>query len=157
MAIWIYDEQDFSEKSYELIPEGVYRVRIDKTEETVTRSTNKNMIKLTLSVSGYDSKLWSYVVLDDSNRETIKKTNQTLGTVFSSFGISDHTMNTSDWEGKVGGVRVRHKKDAQGINRAEVAYFLYAKEVEQLPPWQEGKQGTINPDMVNLSEEKIPF
>ncbi len=150
MAAWIFNPDNFSEKSYELIPEGVHRVRIEKAEDTVTRSTDKNMIKLTLAVSGYNSKLWSYIVLDDSNSEAVKRTDQILGTVFSSFNIADHTMNLPDWEGKVGGVRVRHKKDAQGIERAEVAYFLYGKEVEKLPDWQESKfeEEKFNPDPI---------
>ena len=160
MALWThYNPDDFQEKTFELIPEGVFRVRIDKTEDTVTRNEPvRDMIKLTLSVSGHNSKLWSYIILDDSNEEAIKKTNQALGTLFNSFGIKDNTMATREWEGKVGGAKVRHKKDAQGITRAEIAYFLYAKEVAQLPAWQEGKGGTINPEMVDADNPlRIPF
>ena len=162
MALWThYNPDDFKDNSYELIPEGNYRVRIDKVEETVTHSSNKDMLKLTLSVSGYNSKLWGYIVLDDTNEETILRTNRYLNSVFSSFGITSHTMDTREWEGKTGGVKVRHKDDAQGVKRAEVAFFLYAREVDKLPAWQEGKNGTvstsnINPDMVNVSDNGNP-
>ena len=161
MAAWAYyDPADFKEKRYELIPEGVYRVRIDKAENTVTRSEPvRDMIKLTLSVSGHNSKLWFYIVLDNSDDNAIKKTNQALGTVFNCFGIDNYTMDIREWEGRVGGARVRHRKDAQGIDRADVAYLLYAKEVALLPAWQEGSNGTINTDMVSSTDNPhhIPF
>ena len=149
-----YNPDDFKETTFELIPEGIFRGRIEKAEDTVTHNEPpRNMVKLTISVSVHNNKLWSYIILDDSDDEAIKKTNQTLGTFFNSFGIEDNTMDSREWIGKIGGVRVRHKEDAHGIKRAEVAYFLYAKEIAKLPAWQEGKGSTINPD----NTHNIPF
>lgn len=161
-----YNSEDFSENEYALIPEGRYRVRIEDAEEATSHS-GKNMIKLTLAVSGYKSKLWSYIVLDANTPEQIKATNKKLGAIFNSFDIVEGNMYLSDWRGCVGGAQVVHKEDATGKDRAEIAYFLYRREVNKLPAWQEAgtsTQGTIDPDMVdfgdtpsNPSEASFPF
>ena len=72
-------------------------------------------------------------------------------------------MHLSDWRGCVGGAQIRHAKDANGNDRAEVQYILYRKEVDKLPKWQEpGTQGAIDPDMVDFGDnpsnpQGIPF
>ena len=145
-----YNPDDFSEDNYGLIPEGRYRVRIDNAEEAVSHKGN-SMIKLTLSVSGYKAKLWSYIVLNGTTPEQIKAINRRLGAIFNSFDIVE------------GGAQVRHTKDMNDNDRAEVQYFLYRKEVNKLPAWQEvGTQGTIEPDMVDFGDTAsnssgIPF
>ena len=125
------------------------------------------MVELTLSVSGYNSKLWYYLVLDGSSEEKKKDTNQKLGTVLKSFGMPEGNLDLSTWEGKVGGARVRHIEGNDGEKRAEVHYLLYAEQVAKLPAWQEGtsgSQGTINHEMADFStaseyldQNKIPF
>ncbi len=159
-----YNPEDFSENDYALIPEGRYRVRIENAEEATSHS-GKNMIKLTLAVSGYRSKLWSYIVLDATTPEQIKATNRKLGAIFNSFDIVEGNMHISDWRGCVGGAQVKHDKDANGMDRAAIAYFLYRKEVNKLPDWQEAgtqTQGTFDPDMVDFESSSsglnhIPF
>lgn len=161
-----YNPEDFSENDYGLIPEGRYRVRIENAEEATSHAGN-NMIKLTLAVSGYKSKLWSYVVLDAKTPEQIRATNKKLGAIFNSFDIVEGNMHLSDWRGCVGGVQVKHSKDINDNERAEVAYFLYRKEVLKLPKWQEAgmsAQGNVDPDTTdfgdvfsNQSEESFPF
>ena len=149
-----YNPEDFSENEYTLIPEGRYRVRIEDAEEATSHS-GKNMIKLTLAVSGYRSKLWSYIVLDATTPEQIKATNRKLGAIFNSFDIVEGNMHISDWRGCVGGAQVVHKKDATGKDRAEIAYFLYRKNVNELPDWQEAgmpTQGNVDPDMVDFGD-----
>ena len=160
--LWDYNPDDFKEINYGIIPEGKYRVRIEKAEEQTSHNSGKPMIKLTLSVSGYDSKLWKFIVLDATDEESIKKTNQRLGTIFNSFAITPGNMNLSDWEGKSGGAFIRHGKNAQNKERAEIAYFLYRNEVDALPPWGNKNNETINPDMMDFSSNSanpydIPF
>ncbi|MBQ4432391.1 MAG: DnaJ domain-containing protein [Synergistaceae bacterium] len=150
-----YNSDDFSENSYSLIPAGRYRVRIEDAEEATSHS-GKNMIKLTLTVSGYRSKLWSYVVLDATTPEQVKATNRRLGSIFNSFGIPEGNMNLDSWRGYVGGAKIRHIKDANDNDRADVHYFLYRKEVDKLPAWQEAAtEGIIDPDMMDFSDEPI--
>ncbi len=160
--LWNYKPEDFKENDYGIIPEGKFRVRIEKAEEQISRNSGKPMIKLTLAVNGYNSKLWAFLVLDASDREHEQKTNQRLGTIFNCFAITPGNMNLSDWEGKSDGAFIRHGKDAQDKERAEIGYFLYRKEVDTLPEWKEKKSNVINPDMVDFSGNSgnpynIPF
>lgn len=160
--LWKYKQEDFNPNSFGIIPEGKHRVRIEKAEEQVSRSSGKPMIKLTLAVSGYNSQLWAFQVLDDSDREHEKMTNQRLGTIFDSFGITPGNMNISDWEGKSGGAFIKHEKDAQNNERAKIGYFLFRNEVDKLPAWQNNQPAPINPDMMdfngnNSNPYDIPF
>ena len=154
-----YRQQDFTERSYSLIPEGAHRVRIENAQEKVSRS-GRNMIELTLDVSGYSSKLWSYIVLDDSSEDAVKRTNRTLGAVFNSFNIEqqeDSDIDLSSWIGKTGGAMVRHRTDYSGKKRAEVHYFLYRENVDALPAWQENSSHQRTAEAYNLNPAEIPF
>ena len=138
MVVWNnYNPDDFDENGFGLIPEGKYRVRIEQAEDKIS-STGKDMIKLTLAVSGYNIRLWSYIVLDSSSPENIKKTNRRLGFFWNSFNITPNNMDEATWIGRVGGVKIRHSKDINDNDRADVQYFLVRKEVDKLPAWQEG-------------------
>ena len=115
-------------------------MRIEEAEEKTSRS-GKDMIKLTLEVSGYKLKLWKYILLDSSDAEATRYTDQWLGSIYDSFGIERGNTDVYSWEGKTGGARVRHKPDANGDMRAEIHYFLPRKKVDTLPAWQEGTNG----------------
>ena len=159
---WTYNDEDYSENNYALIQEGKHRMRIEKAEEQVARSSGNDMIKLTLSVSGYNSKLWKYIVLNCLTRENEKRTNRWLGSVFNSFSITMGNLDLDMWTGYTGGAMVRHVKDANGTDRAEVYYFLPRKDVDALPAWSEGASGkaVVDPDMVDFgknTENAIPF
>ena len=67
-----YNPDDYNQNKYPIIPEGTYRVRIEDAEEATSHRGN-NMIKLTLAVSGYTSKLWHYIILNGDTPEDIKK------------------------------------------------------------------------------------
>ena len=96
MANWTFDPSQYSEKSFELIPVGDYRARI---EDVVERSAaNKNAFssgnegyEITMAINGYSSRMWFYLVLDHSNPA---RTNQSIGDFFNSFGITGTSMGT---------------------------------------------------------------
>lgn len=137
MAVWDYfNPEDYNENAFGIIPVGKYRVRIEEAFDQVSKS-GKDMIKITLSVSGYSSKIWYYLVLDNSTPESIKQTNQRLGSFWNSFRIPQGNLSYPDWRGRVGGIKVRHSKDHNGNDRADVHYFLKRSEVDTLPAWQE--------------------
>lgn len=137
MADWKYNPDDYNPNGFGLIPVGDYRVRIDTAENKVSRS-GKDMIKLTLSVSGYDTKVWFYLVFDSSSEKLRQMTNQKLGSIYDSFGINSGSTDVYDWEGKTGGAHIRHRPDQDGDMRAEVSYFLTRKKVDALPAWRSG-------------------
>ena len=162
-----YNENDFNPNAYALIPAGRHRVRIEDVKERTSQS-GKDMIELTLAVSGYNSKLWGYVFLDTSSPEAIKKTNQALGTIFNSFNIQHGDLELEHWKGRVGGVMVTHKQGINGEPRANVSYFLFRKEVDKLPAWKNSDsssattQDNIDADMMDFNDQQnnshgIPF
>lgn len=129
---WIYDPSQFEDTDFPLIPIGEHRLRIEEVNPRTFKSKNEGF-ELVLSVSGYFSKLWSYLVLDASDP---KKTNQRLGEFFNSFGITDYnTDHYSAWVGKVGGAKVKHE-EYNGETQAKVHYFISRAKQEKLPPWK---------------------
>ena len=136
MVDWKYNPENYNEDGHELIPAGDYRVRIDSADEKVSQS-GKDMIRLKLKVNGYSTTVWFYVVLDSSNEEARKRTDQRLGSIFDSFQIERGNLNTYDWEGKIGGARIKNRLDANGDMRSEVHYFLSRKKTDLLPAFQE--------------------
>ena len=160
MIDWTYNPDDYNENAFTLIPAGKHRVRIENAQEKIAHSSGSEMIELTLAVSGYNTKVWKYIVLDRSSVEKEKRTNQWLGSVFSSFNITPGNFNLSSWQGKIGGAFIRHGKNINGNERAEVYYFLPRNQVDELPAWLEGSasrlsQDNINPDMADFSD--VPF
>ena len=152
---WKFNPENYDPDGFSIIPEGNYRVRIDDAEETISRNSGKPMIKLTLSISGSNSKLWSYTVLDDSSEESRKRTDNHLGRIFDSFNIEPGNMDLELWKGKTGGAKVRHRKDENGNVRADIHYFLKRPEVNQLPAWRDNNSTSAGSQ--DFSIENNPF
>lgn len=160
MAVnWTFNAQEYSPNSYAPIPAGDYRARINDVVEKNFSSGNAGF-EITLDVSGYDSKLWFYLVLDPSDT---KKTNQRIGTFFESFGIGDFDLSHyRTWLGKVGGVRVKHE-EYNGEQKAKVAFCLSRKNQEKLPEWKGKPMPTAYTDapaagFANVNtDEGLPF
>jgi hypothetical protein len=130
MATWNFDPNMYEEQDFAIIPVGDHRVRIADVAERVSKNGN-DMFELTLEVSGYNSRLWHYLVLDKSDA---KKTNQRIGDFFNSFGINDHNLGSGkQWIGKVGAVKVKHE-EYNGNNQAKVAFLINRKNQDKLPP-----------------------
>ena len=160
MINWNFNSADYEESnSFAPIPVGDHRVRIANAEEK--RSNNGNdMVVLTLDVSGHSSSLWYYLVFMPDNPQM---TNQKLGQIFDSFGITPGDMNIKNWLGKVGGARVKHEK-YNGEDTAKVAYFLSRSKVEKLPAWADapGKAsvtgGSATAGFTEIpSDDSLPF
>ena len=157
-----YNDSEYKEINYALIPAGNHRVRIDNAE-IKTSSTGKNMVVLTLAVSGFNSKLWRNIIIDQSTPEAAKRTNQWLGEVFRAFDITPGDLELDHWLGKTGGAKVKHSTDNKGEQRAEVHYFLRRSELDKLPAWQEGSNGDSDSEEFDsfygetFDPERIPF
>ena len=119
-------------------------MRIEEAEEIVSK-TGKDMIKLTLAVSGYNGKLWKYIVLDGSSSEARKRTDQWLGSIYDSFGIESGNGDVYSWEGKSGGAKIRQRPDQNGEMRSEIHYFLQRKKVDELPAWRDSSSSANEP------------
>ena len=127
---WIFNPNDYQEKDYSPVPAGDHRVRI--TDVVYKRfNSGNNGYEITLEVSGYNSKLWFYLVLKEDDA---KKTNQNIGDFFNSFGITDPNCDHyHGWVGKVGAVKVKHEK-YNGQDQAKAAFCISRKNQDKLPP-----------------------
>lgn len=140
MANWTFDAAQYQEQDFSIIPVGDHRVRISDVEEKVSQSGNE-MYEITFEVSGYNSRLWHYLVLDKNDP---KKTNQRIGDFFNSFGVTDSNMGSGkQWIGKVGAVRVKHE-EYNGNMSAKVAYVISRKNQDKLPPAKFSAPTTAN-------------
>jgi hypothetical protein len=138
MVNWNFNASDYEETSFKPIPVGDHRVRIASAEEQ-TSGSGRQMIKLTLEVSGYSSTIWHYIVFMPENQ---KLTNQKLGEVFNSFGIPQGNFNLQQWVGKVGAAKVKHE-EYNGETNAKIAYFINKDRQDKLPAWQEPNKSNV--------------
>lgn len=132
MINWNFNSNDYQEQSFKPIPVGDYRVRISHVETGET-STGKQMIKMTLDVSGHNGKIFHNLVLNPENQ---KLTNQKLGELFDSFGIQQGNFNLSTWIGKVGAAKVKHE-EYNGNTNAKINYFIAKYKQDKMPAWVE--------------------
>ena len=148
MINWNFDESQVEEHSYEVVPVGKHRVRVESAEECKSSKGN-DMIKLTLQVSGMAAKLFHYIVFMPDNTAL---TNTKLAEFWDSF------------VGKIGACKVKHE-EYNGEPSAKVSFFLRKKDQDALPAWQEPKgiasvSGAPNvsaDDFVNADDGENPF
>ena len=155
MIDWKFNENDYKESGFALIPAGDVRVRIASVEEQ--KSSNGNdMLKIVLDVSGHSSTIWHFLVFLPQNPQM---TNQKLGQIFDSFGIPSGNMNFSSWVGKVGGARIKHEQ-YNGETKERVSYFLSRSKVDKLPAWQDspGKASVMGGgNLVPDTSDELPL
>ena len=151
MANWTFDPSQYEEKHFEVIPVGDYRARITDVVEKKFKSGNEGY-EITMSINGFNSKIWYYLVLDHSNPG---RTNQSIGDFFNSFGITGTAMGTGkQWIGAVGAVRVKHEL-YNGENTAKIAYCISRDRQDKLPAWK-NTAGTAQPAAAAQPEVEIP-
>lgn len=122
------------ERESNIIPEGNFRMRIEEAEKTVSKNGN-DMIKLVLSVSGHNRKVWNYIVFMDDNPSI---TNAKLTQLYDSFEIPEGTFDLPTWVGKVGAGSIKHD-DYMGDKTERVTYFIKKSKQSELPAWEEPK------------------
>lgn len=155
MPEWFFDQSQYKENNYQIIPVGDHRVRITDVVEKRFNSGNEGF-EITLEVSGYSSKLWYLLVLDRSNPA---QTNQRIGEFFNSFGITHPALGSGkQWIGMMGAVRVKHE-EYQGNTRAKVAFCLSRVNQEKLPIWKSAATPAASPfvDQSAVGIDDLPF
>ena len=89
-------------------------------------------------------------------RDDPKKTNQSIGSFFDSFGITDYDLSHyRNWIGKVGAVRVKHE-EYNGTTSAKVAYCISRAKQDKLPEAKfNGGSAPMAP--VEINDSDLPF
>lgn len=156
MVQWNFNPKNYEPgKNYTLIPEGEHRVRIETVEEQKSRRSGRDMLKITLAVSGHNGKLWYYIVLMPEEPE---KTDQSLGALFDCFGI-EPDMNTYTWIGTVGKVRVEHG-EYNGKPTAKIAYLIPRSKQGDSSSWSEGGTNygaSLREELGDEEDANLPF
>ena len=160
MINWNFDESQVEERSFEVVPVGKHRDRVESAEEC-TSSKGNDMIKVVMQVSGMAAKLFHYIVFMPDNTQL---TNTKLAEFWDSFGIPKGNLSTGSWVGKIGACKVKHE-EYNGEPSAKVSYFLRKKDQDALPAWQEPKgiasvSGAPNvsaDDFVDADDGENPF
>ena len=153
MIHWNFDSTQYEETSFKPIPVGDHRMRVASAEEQ-TSSSGRQMIKLVLEVSGFNSTIWHWLVFMQDNQ---KLTNQKLGEFWNSFDIPQGNFNLQSWVGKVGAGKVKHE-EYHGAQTAKIAYFIGKDRQDKLPAWQEPKKsGDGFIENADLSDLDLPF
>ena len=155
MINWNFNSSDYEEQSFKPIPIGDHRVRIASAEEQVS-SNGKQMIKLVLNVSGYNSTIWHFIVFMPDNQ---KLTNQKLGELWNCFGIPQGNFDLHTWVGKVGAAKVKHE-DYNGEPSAKIAYFINKDRQEKLPAWKEPNNcltGPTSDAIPVMTDDDLPW
>lgn len=133
---WDYKRDESN--GFAVIPEGRHRVRIESAERQVSKS-GKDMIKLTLAVSGFSSHLFHYIVFLEEHPEI---TNRNLTQFFDAFpGIQDGDFMVENWIGKSGACEVKHE-EYNGAPSAKVRFFIRPEKASSLPAWKEPEGGS---------------
>ncbi|GHV55013.1 hypothetical protein FACS1894216_16240 [Synergistales bacterium] len=122
------DSYDPNAVSFEPIPIGAHRIRVEEAEEGTSKNGNA-MIKVTFSVSGHKGKLFHYFV----DNEWIQRN---LDPFFDSFGIQPGNFNLLTRRGKVGACVVKHEMYDGGA-RARISYFVLKSKQKDIPAWKE--------------------
>lgn len=151
---WNY-QRDETKPTPKPIPVGKHRIRIAKAEKAVSK-TGKDMLTLQFDVSGYNSKLFHYIVFLPDRPEI---TNRNLTQFFDSFkDIPEGDFNTDHWTGKVGACEVKHE-DYNGEPSAKVKFFIKKEDQANLPAWKEPEKKS-DATVVNVPEgvdDDVPF
>ena len=131
---WSYTRE---ETKFELLPEGVYRVRIKAADKAVSSAGN-DMLIVQLEVSGSKKVLYKYIVFIEDKPQIA---NGQLTQIFDSFkDIKEGDLDTSHWIGKVGAAKIKHE-EYNGEMREKISYFIRAEKQSDLPNWVDPESG----------------
>lgn len=151
---WKYEREE--SKSFTIIPEGEYRVRVKSAEMAVSKNGN-DMLTIQLEVSGQTGLLFHHITFLQDRPEI---TNRMLTQFFDSFkDIKEGDQNFENWIGKVGACAVKHD-EYNGNKSAKVWYFIAADKQGELPAWKEPERKDATDgfvDVPEVDEKNLPF
>ena len=139
----------YSTPTFSTIPQGNYRARISSVTWDITRETNKQMLVITLKISGQKSTLKHYIVFSDATPNEVNRTNWSIKRFCDAFALDPATISSDNydlnkWIGSEGGVTIEHRS-YKDYKWPFVKTFLTRKQLEFLPPYYDpSNQGEIH-------------
>lgn len=119
---------DAEMSTFEPVPEGDYRVKIEAVTESKSKKGN-DMITILLVPEGYEATKLNYFLVFLPDKPGI--TDQNLGAIWDSFGIQEGNFSFASWVGKVGAAKIEDDLKDSGKIFSKVARFhSKAKQVE---------------------------
>jgi hypothetical protein len=112
------------EESTSKIGAGNYRCAVVDVEETISKTSQKPMIVITVLVNGTSIKVKHYIVKNEYF-------NRNITSFFDSFGIERGDFNFPGWIGAIGAAKFI--EDDNGY--LKVKFWLNEKQAENLPVW----------------------
>ena len=136
-----FNPDEYEERSFEPLPAGNYRMRIDNVDQKMSKSGNPYW-QIELAVSGDNRKIWHTITYMKDN---MKMTGEKLKAFFAAFGITNYDLNQwQKWAGHTGGARTKIVPAQNGYEaKADIHYFLKPEETAKLPAWQEPSNGLM--------------
>lgn len=138
-----------TETEFKKVPVGKHRLRIEDVEATVSKNGN-DMYKITLAVSGYNNKIWHYIVFMPEHPEI---TNRNLTALMDSFGIDMGDLNIEHWKGKVGAGMVKYDENEY----AKINYFIRKEQQAGLPSWVEPGSEEAVGEYITVTDDELPW
>jgi hypothetical protein len=114
--------------SFEPVPPGPHRLRVEEAVQTFSRNGSA-MIKVTFSVSGYTGRIFHYFVDNEHLQRNIDP-------FFDSFSVAPGDFDVSGWPGRQGAAHIKHE-DYMGEPQAKIYRFLTKDKQVTLPSWGE--------------------
>ena len=125
MIKWKFKKND-ARRSYELLPSGVYCVKIESAVEATSILGNQ-MVKMILNVIGHNAKE-HHLTFSPKHKKIV---NKALSEIYSSFSIPSGNLNPQTWIGKVGFAQLE-PDEFEGKPYNRIAYFLTKPQQENL-------------------------
>ena len=129
MAIkWNFKKTDYKDIQIQVLPTGIYEVKIESAEEAVSPSGNQ-MIKMVLRVAGHKNKVKHHLTFSPQNRNMV---NKALSDIYCSFNIPAGNLEPKEWIGHIG-TAMLEEAEYNGSPYNCVAYFIKPQAKDQQP------------------------
>ena len=149
-----YNPATVPASSYTPIPEGEYDVIIEHAEEQRSKSSGKEMMKLSVSIldgNHAGRKLWDYIVYDDNAARKFRD-------ILRSCGLPDLMQDITPelFEGAAGRVKVKHEL-YQGERKAKLHYWIEAESGDAAEDDSDMPPTPTASDEPPIDEADLPF
>ena len=140
--------QSFKREERKTITPGDYRVQVVEAEETVSKSSGKNMLVITVQPNGSDIKIKQYIVDN-------QYFNQNMTQFFDSFNVPFGDFDLPTWKGAIGAAKL--VLDENEFLR--VKYFIHRDKQGSLPQWegQLPERQSVTTLGAPVEDDELPF